>query len=1414
MPKLDNTALFEISWEVCNKVGGIYAVVSSKALEATEAFGENYFLMGPDLGNTPEFTETDEPIWNKIRPAIQATGVNCRFGRWNIPGEPKVILVQFRGKYNNDQILFGLWNDFGVDSLSGGWDYLEPVMFSTACGEVIAAAYREMRRENDELKAIAHAHEWMCGAGLLYLKKNLPDVATVFTTHATMLGRSLAGSGFDIYKQMAQVNPKQEASNHNITAKCSMESTSAKIADCFTTVGKITADESTLFLGRTPDVLTLNGLDMRVIDNYSIARNEPEKYRAIVLNAASKLLREEMPTDTRIFVTSGRYEFHNKGVDLFLDSLAELNKSLSGSNTKVLVICSVMGGHNGVNPDAISGDGSKFPEYGGNWLTSHYLQNQPSDHILNACKRLGLDNKSENNVKFIFVPAMLDGNDGFLNLSYYNLLAASDLGVFPSWYEPWGYTPEESIAYSVPTVTTDLAGFGIWVREAGSDDKRGVHIISRKQTADEEVLRSLVQVLKEYSLIDFNELTARRKIAHDIAQNCSWEQFFPYYISAYGFALDKAADRTMTPEETKSSHHVWASNVERPHLRSFNAVADLPSKVSRLRELAYNLWWTWNPACWDLFSDLNREMWEKSRHNPVAVIKHTSAQRYEVMARDSVYMRLYRDTMEEFDKYMSIPIKSYDPLTANNPLAYFSTEYGIHESLAIYSGGLGVLSGDHLKSASDLAAPLVALGLFYRNGYFRQQIDKSGRQVAVYPENDFNMLPATLVKDEKGNPIKISIQLPGRMLYAQAWMLTVGRIQLYLLDSDIPDNTSNDRYVTARLYEADRDFRIRQEMLLGMGGVKLLRVLGIRPSGYHMNEGHSAFMTIERIIHLMQNDGMSYEAAGEYVRSDTIFTTHTPIDAGNEVFTLDKVAQYFSGYAQQMGISWQRFLNMGRFEGNDRHVFEMTVLALKYSFKANGVSALHGHVSRQMWQHGFPRISATEVPIASVTNGIHVDSYAGPQMRKLLHRELGEGWSSNTPDSDVWNKIDAIPDERIWTAKQAQKAHLLDTIKVGLPAIFKKYSISYDMEKRMLAGLDPNALVICFARRFAPYKRANLLFADPERLLRIIGDNSKPVIFVFAGKAHPADTQGADILQNVIQHMLNPSFAGKVYFVENYDLQVSRDLTQGCNVWLNTPRRPYEASGTSGQKVPVNGGLNLSISDGWWVEGYNGTNGWTIGPVVGVNEIVQEQNDYNDASSLYDLLEDQLIPLYFNRSTDGLPHGWIEYMKNSMKTLTAEYSSTRMVSDYMRDYYIPAANRKYEVRASDKLLAKRIAEWKSGVVGRFSSVNIAEMLISDVESEADMHIGQEISLRVTINPGDMRPDELLVQLVVGIGNGNEFFGKPDVLLLKQVDAIKNRIIYKGTYAINREGKHIYGIRVFPTTKGLASPLDTGLVLWG
>jgi phosphorylase/glycogen(starch) synthase len=1410
--------LFEVSWEVCNKVGGIYTVIASKLPEATKVYGENYFLLGPDLKTNIEFEETDEECWNQVREGIAIKEIPCRFGRWKVPGEPKAILVSFGKKYNKDQLLFRIWEDFGVDSIAGGWDYIEPVMFSYAASEVIETIYNICVKPHG-MQAVAQFHEWMTGAGLLGLKKRLPEIGTVFTTHATILGRTLSGSGMDIYTSMDHISPQREASAHNITAKCSLETASAREADCFTTVSEITGEEAKNFLGRAPDLITPNGLDIENIPDLAIDRAPALKSREKLLAAASRFLRREFPTNTRIMVISGRYEFHNKGVDVFLEALGQLNRELGPEET-VLVYLFVMGGYTDLIP-SLQSDSSR-PDPGNPPIATHRLHNEASDPILQTCDRLGLKNLPQNPVQVIFIPAFLNGYDGLVNMTYYEALAGCDLGVFPSYYEPWGYTPLESAAYAVPTLTTDQAGFGLWAQKTAGES-RGIILIKRIGQPETAIADNLHDIFRNILSLDEADIQQMRTGARAVARRASWKEFFLNYTKAYERALAAAAVRSekLSGEDQKAElRHTFAGTVSvQPYFRTFTAVANLPSKISRLRELAHNLWWAWNPGARELFSALDPKLWEGMGNNPVRMLETVSPERLLEASENASYMNLYGQIFRKFDDYMNdkTPAPQVGPhkgLKWAQPVAYFSTEYGLHDCLPIYSGGLGTLSGDHLKTASDLNIPLVGIGLLYKSGFFKQVIDKNGAQTEEYPENDFSRMPLQIVQDDRGDAVQISLDLPGRTLFANIWEVQVGRVSLYLLDTDVPRNTAQDRRITERLYCSEPRTRIEQEILLGMGGVRVLKKLGIRPRVYHINEGHSAFLLFERIGALMTDEGLSFDEASEIVRGSTVFTTHTPVEAGNERFSKELIEHYFANFVKWTGISWSQFWELGRKEIGEGKPFFMTILALKMAHRSNAVSSLHGQVSRRMWRDVWKGFDESDIPIGQVTNGAHVLSYIAPRMKALLDTYLGMDWHRHITDRDRWLRVQDIPDNVLWRTRYELRQKMIDFIRDDLSRNWIKYGYSKTWQEELFSKINPTALLIGFARRFAPYKRADMILSDLDRLDRILNHPSRPVHIVFAGKSHPNDQMGKDLIKKVINVCKDERFRGKIFFVEGYDIRIARHLVQGVDVWLNNPRRPLEASGTSGEKVVANGVLNLSISDGWWVEGFDGSNGWTIGPVVKGYTEETGNADEEDSQSLYALLENSVIPLFYDREISGLPEKWIAMIKRSMQTLVPRFNTERMLVDYYRDLYLPTAQREHELYQNSYQMARELADWKRKIPMRFSSLRLLDVSIEGIRGDTIL-VDRPLDVAVRIDPGKLAPEELLVELIIGKKDGPGFSSPPECVPLKIADRAAGGVfIYSISYTVRQNGAYAYGIRVLPNHPHLATKQETGLVYWG
>jgi phosphorylase/glycogen(starch) synthase len=1410
--------LFEVSWEVCNKIGGIYTVITSKMRESMHAYGDRYFLLGPDLKTNLEFEETDEACWTRIREGTAIQELPCRFGRWKIPGEPKVILVGFGKKYDKEQLLYRIWENYGVDSIAGGWDYVEPVMFSYACGEVIATVFNLLARQQG-VPAIAHFHEWMCGAGLLAVKKQAPEIGTVFTTHATILGRCLAGEGMDIYAGMESIAPQREASAHNISAKYSMEVTAAREADCFTTVSEITASEAKNFLGRCPDVIAPNGLDLERAPDLTRDRETALKSRGKLLAAAGRFLRKDYPQNTKIILISGRYEFRNKGIDIFLKALGRLDTELAETET-VLAFLFVMGGYTDLIPSLQGDDGKWDP--GSPPIATHRLHNEMSDPILQACDRAGLKNLPRNRVNVIFSPAYLNGHDGLINMHYYEALSGCDLGVFPSYYEPWGYTPLESAAYAVPTITTDQAGFGLWARQIESADG-GIILLNRRGQPLQLIEDHLHDLLADFVGWEGMELSQRRKAARAVALKANWRDFFQSYLLAYEKALLAAEGRSkkmaLTDGRTETKYTFAGTASTQPHFRTFRAVATLPSGISRLRELAYNLWWAWHPRALDLYASLDPKLWSQMNNNPIMMLETVSPERLREASENQSYMRLYQQTMIRFDDYMTgrEPQRNFEmasDIKWSSPVAYFSAEYGLHECLPIYSGGLGTLSGDYLKTASDMNLPLVGVGLFYKNGFFRQTIDKDGMQIAEYPENDFSSMPVQLVRDDRGKEVQISLEMPGRTLYASIWEVKVGRVSLYLMDSDVPGNTLQDRRITARLYSADPRIRIEQEILLGMGGVRLLKRLGIKPRVYHINEGHSAFLLFELIADRMTADGLSFEEAGEVVRGSTVFTTHTPVEAGNERFPRDLMEHYFTSFVNWSGMSWSQFWELGRKDSGDDRPFFMNVLAFKLTHRRNAVSLVHGQLSRRIWQDVWKGYPEDDIPIGHVTNGTHILSYLAPRMKDVLDTYLGMNWERHLTDRERWKRVRDIPDNLLWRTRHEIKQRTIDLLRDYLARNWSKFGYAKSWREELYARLNPEALLIGFSRRFAPYKRANMLLSDLDRLARIVNHETRPVHLIFAGKAHPNDGMGKEILKQIVETCRDARFRGRIFFIENYDIRIARHLVQGVDVWLNTPRRPYEASGTSGMKVIANGVLNLSVMDGWWCEGYDGANGWTVGPVVRRYSAETENADAEDAQSLYAILESTVVPMFYDRQGSGIPERWITTIKQSMETLIPQFNSERMLQQYYREMYLPTAVRAQELRRDAFALARALAEWKRKIPMRFSSLKLLDVTVEGIQGD-NIPVNEPLKVTVRIDPGKLEPHEVMVELMIGRKNERDELMNPEYLPMSITGRGDDGILtFCVQYVIRENGPYGYGLRVLPYNDKLASRHETELVLWG
>lgn len=702
----------------------------------------------------------------------------------------------------------------------------------------------------------------------------------------------------------------------------------------------------------------------------------------------------------------------------------------------------------------------------------------------------------------------------------------------------------------------------------------------------------------------------------------------------------------------------------------------LPPRISRLSELAYNLWWSWHPEARELFATIDQTLWSLTSHNPVKILQEVQSERLHALARDPSFLRRYDTALMAFDADMKTRdtwVARTFPQLAGTTIAYFSAEFGIHNTLPIYGGGLGILAGDHCKEASDIGLPLVGIGFMYPQGYFHQRLSVDGRQEAVYEYLDRAKAPLTPALTPDGKRCLVMVPLDDRKIHVQVWHVRVGRSSLYLMDTDVEENAPWDRELSARLYGGDLEMRILQEIILGIGGVRVLRLLGIQPSLWHLNEGHAAFVTIERLREYLA-EGMSFVEAMAAVRRSTLFTTHTPVPAGHDAFSFSLIDRYLHKYWAELGIDRERFLALGAFREPWGEVFHMTVLALHMAGWCNGVSEVHGEVSRRMWQHLWPNTTVEETPISSVTNGVHTSTWVAPELHSLYSKYLGPDWVKNHDNPALWQRVYDIPDEELWSIHVLLKNKLMSFIRERARDLWRREHRDPVQVLASGALLDPGALTLGFARRFATYKRATLLLQDLARLQSILQDHWKPVQIIFAGKAHPADEPGKHLIHQVYTLAKEYNLGGQIAFVEDYDMHVAKFLVQGVDVWLNNPVPPLEASGTSGQKAALNGVPNLSVADGWWCEGYNGGNGWMI--ALSEPNVDTRERDAHDARTLYELLESEVVPLYYQRDADGVPRGWTRVVKEAICSIAPRFSARRMVKEYVERFYIPALQNK------------------------------------------------------------------------------------------------------------------------------------------
>ena len=1387
-------------------------MISTKVLSVVKEMGEQYITIGPDVWRDskehPEFEE-DGSLFSDWKESAAREGLRVRIGRWKIEGRPISVLIDFTPFIQRkDEIFSNLWEFCKLDSISGQWDYIEPALFGYVAGQAIDSFSRFYDLEKKNL--VAHFHEWQTGAGLLFIEKNQPTIGTVFTTHATTLGRSIAGNNQALYSQIDQLNAEQKARELNVVSKHSLENKAATFADAFTTVSDLTARECLQFHSRKVDVVLPNGFE----DSFVPEKAEFEKKREIarkkMLQVASILTGEELPENTLLMATSGRYEFRNKGIDLFIDALGDLNRNSScpGKAIAFLLIPANHYGPRKILMEALTENAKKVPAH--RHLT-HNLHYEENDLIMNRIKANGLNNTAEDKVKVIFVPSYLNGDDGIFNLPYYDILIGLDLTLFPSYYEPWGYTPMESLAFRVPTVTTSLTGFGLWVNNKYKKEMPGITVVPRDDFNDGKVVEGISRAI--YNCCAYGEETreSSRESAFSISKIALWENLIDHYWQAYSLALEGAEGKEIMYFEKERIEKLPETEQVlvdiHPFWRRVMVHQNIPEKLKLLEELSHNLWWSWSLEATELFASIDPKKWNEVNENPVELLEQLSFDKLRKLENDSQFLERLQRVHATFSEYMA-----EKPREGMPSVSYFSMEYGIHNSLKTFSGGLGLLAGDYLKEASDYNFPLVGVGLLYRYGYFRQMISAGGEQVVLDDVQHFSRLPVTPVRDENGKWKDVQIVLPGRTLHARIWKVQVGRIPLYLLDTDFEANQEEDRVITHTLYGGDNENRLKQEILLGIGGIRALRDIGKETDLYHCNEGHAAFTSLERLREFIQLENMTFPEAVELVRASSLFTTHTPVPAGHDAFEEDLLRTYVAHYPERLKITWNQFMNLGRYHPNQKsEKFSMSVLAVRMSQEVNGVSRIHGEVSRDMFTGLWPGYLTDELHIGYVTNGVHLPTWLGPEWKKLYQNTFGLEYCRHQEDRTMWDRIKQVPNQEIWDLKSRERKDLINHIKQRLSEVSTRMMDNPGQMLEISTALNKNALTIGFARRFATYKRAHLLFRDLERLARIVNNPEKPVQFFFAGKAHPRDIPGQDLIKMIVEISKKPEFIGKIVFLQNYDILLAKRLVRGVDIWLNTPTRPLEASGTSGEKAVMNGTMHFSVLDGWWAEGYREDAGWML-PIERSFDN-QELQDELDAERIYTLLETDIIEKFYQRNNEGIPELWVEMIKNTIAHVAPEFTMNRMLRDYIDRFYLKLAERSLRLNKKDRRKPKELAHWKHRVLERWKNIKVVEYDFPDVNRE-EFIMGNTYTGKVVLDLDGLSAEEIGVEMVVTKSGGEH-----DTLILGGIQEFECTNVdgslaeYTFVQTIDETGVFDIGFRIFPKNKDLPHRMDFPLVRW-
>ncbi|MGM9838022.1 MAG: alpha-glucan family phosphorylase [Paludibacteraceae bacterium] len=850
--------------------------------------------------------------------------------------------------------------------------------------------------------------------------------------------------------------------------------------------------------------------------------------------------------------------------------------------------------------------------------------------------------------------------------------------------------------------------------------------------------------------------------------------------------------------------NIKVSNVNQPQWKEVNVRANLPENLNKLQEIAYNLWWVWNSDAKNIFRYIDNDAWHRAQSNPIVLLNIISYERMMELSNDKKFMKQLDQTYAEYRAYMDAPKDASKP-----SVAYFSMEYGLSHVLKIYSGGLGILAGDYLKEASDCNVDMTAIGFLYRYGYFTQTLSPEGQQIANYEAQNFSNLPIRQVRNEDGTPMIVEVPYPGRTVYSYVWQVAVGRIKLYLLDTDNEHNSEWDRSITHQLYGGDWENRIKQEILLGIGGMLALNKLGIKKDVYHCNEGHAALMGLQRMVDLVQGEGLTFNQAKEVVRASGLYTCHTPVPAGHDYFEEGLFYKYMNEYAGKLGIEWHDLIGMGRQNPDDNNErFSMSVFALNTCQEANGVSWLHGEVSKKMFAPVWPGYFPEELHVDYVTNGVHMPTWAASEWKKVYKQNFPKEWWTDQSNLEMWKAYNDIPDRDIWATRINLKNKLIDYIKEKFQEDWMKSQGDPARIVRALTEMNANNLIIGFGRRFATYKRAHLLFTDLERLDKLVNNPKYPVQFLFTGKAHPADGAGQDLIRRIIEISRMPQFLGKIIFLENYDMRLAKRLISGVDIWLNTPTRPLEASGTSGEKAQMNGVLNFSVLDGWWYEGYVPGAGWALTEKRTYEN--QAHQDQLDAATIYQMLEKEIIPMYYNRNAEGYSPEWVQTIKNSVTKITPRFTTKRMMDDYFAKFYNKLAKRHALLSAENYKVAKEIAAWKENMVAHWDEIEVVKVEMPEL---AAPNVGEKVRIAVELDTKGLNDKGIGVELVTirtSMHNNNKLY---EVEPLKLVKVEGSHLFFETSYQLDYAGGMRFGLRMYPQNDLLPHRMDFCYVRW-